>query len=327
MSALVWRMLVTEATDGATNMAIDEALWRGRQAGEAPSTLRFFAWDPPTVSLGYGQTLDAHVDAGACRALGVGLVRRPTGGSAIYHDGPERELTYSVVATNDDLGVRADVLEAYRWIARALARGLRTLGAPAEIVAVPRVRGQAPAFCFARTGRYEIELDGRKLVGSAQRRRGRCFLQHGSVLLGVDEPRLRALFPTTPDPLASMATLESALGRRPTFEEVAGALGAAFEAEHGLTLKPDGLSEAEHAEVERLVADKYASDTWFAEGRVTATDSRSATAVPGCSERRGAWGPVARRSTPWEPRNGPQTPKRSGYPGEAVAPLDARTDS
>jgi lipoate-protein ligase A len=100
-------------------------------------------------------------------------------------------------------------------------------------------------------------------VGSAQRRRGRCFLQHGSVLLGVDEPRLRALFPTTEAPMASMATLESALGRRPTFMEVAEALRAAFETEHGLVLKPDGLTAAEQADVERLVADKYGCDAWL----------------------------------------------------------------
>ena len=91
MSERAWRLLVTEPTDGATNMAIDEALWRGRQGGGSPPTLRFFAWAPPTVSLGYGQPLGRDVDEAACRALGVGLVRRPTGGSAIYHDGPERE--------------------------------------------------------------------------------------------------------------------------------------------------------------------------------------------------------------------------------------------
>jgi lipoate-protein ligase A len=85
-------------------MAIDEAMWRGRQAGTSPPTLRFFAWAPPTVSLGYGQPLDRHVDVAACRRLGVGVVRRPTGGSAIYHDGPERELTYSVAALAGDLG-------------------------------------------------------------------------------------------------------------------------------------------------------------------------------------------------------------------------------
>jgi lipoate-protein ligase A len=255
--------LVTEATDGATNMAVDEALWLSRQRGEGPPTIRFFAWDPPTVSLGYGQALDDHVDVAACRRLGVGLVRRPTGGSAIYHDGPERELTYTVVAANDDLGVGGDLLEAYRWIACALARGLQSLGAPVEIVGLPRGKGQAPAFCFARTGRYEIEVGGRKLVGSAQRRRGRCFLQHGSVLLGVDEPRLRALFPTTPAPMATLTTLDVALGRRPTFDEVAATLEAAFEAEHGLTLRPGGLSHNEDAEVERLVREKYANDAWL----------------------------------------------------------------
>lgn len=262
-SARPWRWLVTEPTDGATNMAIDEAVWRGRQADTSPPTLRFFAWHPPTVSLGYGQPLDDAVDVAACGQLGVGIVRRPTGGSAIYHDGPERELTYSVIATNDDLGVTTDLLEAYRWIARALTRGLASLGAPAEIVAVPRGRGAAPAFCFARTGRYEIEVGGRKLVGSAQRRRGRCFLQHGSVLLGVDEPRLRRLFPTTADPLASMTTLDATLGRRPTFEEVARALAGGFAGEHGIALAPDGLSAGEQAMVERLVADKYATPAWL----------------------------------------------------------------
>src|SRR5919108_574698 len=114
MAADTWRLLVTEPTDGATNMAIDEALWRGRHAGTSPATLRFFAWDPPTVSIGYGQPLDRHVDVDACRRFGVGLVRRPTGGSAIYHDGPERELTYCVTATADDLGVGAVVLSRGR---------------------------------------------------------------------------------------------------------------------------------------------------------------------------------------------------------------------
>jgi lipoate-protein ligase A len=283
-------LLITEPTDGATNMAIDEALWRSGQGGASPPTLRFFAWDPPTVSLGYGQALDDHVDAGACRALGVGLVRRPTGGSAIYHDGPERELTYSVVATNDDLGVGTDLLEAYRWIARALARGLRALGVAVEIVAVPRGRGPAPAFCFARTGRYEIEMDGRKLVGSAQRRRGRSFLQHGSILLGADEARLRALFPTTADPMATLTTLESALGRRPTFDEVARALGSAFESEHGIVLRPDGLSATEAALVDRLVAEKYATEPWLAG---TASE-RDAVSSAGFARATLLWGEAAR---------------------------------
>ena len=263
-SARTWRLLVTEPTDGATNMAIDEALWLGRRAGASPPTVRFFAWAPPTVSLGYGQPLDRHVDVAACRHLGVGIVRRLTGGSAIYHDGPERELTYGVVAAADDVGGGArDLLHSYQWIGRALAGGLRTLGAPVEMVGVARGDEPTPAFCFARTGSCEIEVGGRKLVGSAQRRYGRTFLQHGSVLLGVDAARLAAIFPTTDDPLATLTTLEAALGHRPKFDDVAQALAAAFEREHGLDLRPDGLSGDETAAVERLVREKYATDAWL----------------------------------------------------------------
>ena len=257
-----WRLIVTEPSDGATNMAIDEALWRARHAGVAPPTLRFFAWAPPTVSLGYGQPLDRHVDVGACGRLGVGLVRRPTGGSAIYHDGPERELTYSVAATAEDLGVSADLLDTYHWIGRALVRGLNALGAGAELVPVARGDGPTPAFCFARTGAYEIEVGGKKLVGSAQRRKGTSFLQHGAILLGVDTPRLRALFPTTRDPLASLTTLEAATGHRATFDGVAAALREAFEAEHGLTLVPGGLTEDETARVDRLVRERYGREAF-----------------------------------------------------------------
>ena len=168
MTARAWRLLITEPADGATNMAIDEAIWRSRQTGASPPTLRFFAWAPPTVSLGYGQPLDRHVDLDACRSLGVGLVRRPTGGSAIYHDGPERELTYSVAATAGDLGIGSDLLETYRWIGAALLRGLCALGAPAELVPERPPAGPVPAFCFARTGVFEIEVGGRKIVGSAR---------------------------------------------------------------------------------------------------------------------------------------------------------------
>ena len=244
-------------------MAIDEAMWRGRQAGTSPPTLRFFAWAPPTVSLGYGQPLDRHVDAEACRRLGVGVVRRPTGGSAIYHDGPERELTYSVAATAEDLGVSADLLDTYRWIGRALARGLRALGAGAEMVPTGRGLGRDPAFCFARTGAYEIEVGGKKVVGSAQRRQGTSFLQHGAVLLSVDAARLRALFPTTRAPLDSMTTLEAAIGRRPTFDEVAAALRDAFEAEHRLGLVPGGLTDDESVRAERLVRERYGHDAFL----------------------------------------------------------------
>src|SRR4029453_17123486 len=159
MTARAWRLLITEPADGATNMAIDEAIWRSRQTGVSPPTLRFFPGAPPA---------------------------RPTGGSAIYHDGPERELTYSVAATAGDLGIGSDLLETYRWIGAALLRGLWALGAPAELVPERPPAGPVPAFCFAPTGVVEIEVGGRKIVGSAQRRQGDSFLQDGAGPLGVD---------------------------------------------------------------------------------------------------------------------------------------------
>ena len=265
MTSRAWRLLVTEPADGATNMAIDEALWLERRAGGAPPTVRFYGWAPPTVSLGYGQPLDDQVDVAACRGLGVGLVRRLTGGSAIYHDSPENELTYSVVASAEDIGGGArDLLYSYQWIGRALAAGLRALGAPVEMMGAAGGDEPTPAFCFARTGSYEIEVSGRKLVGSAQRRYGRTFVQHGSILLGVDAARLAAIFPRTADPLATLTTLEDALGHRAKFDDVATALAAAFESEHGIRLHPGGLGANETAGVERLVTGKYGTDAWLA---------------------------------------------------------------
>src|SRR4030095_11334227 len=138
------------------------------------------------------------------------------------------------------------------------------LCAAAELMAARRPEGLSPAFCFAHTATYELEIAGRKVVGSAQRRQGNSFLQHGAVLLGVDEPRLRALFPTTRDPLSTLTTLEATLGRRPAFDDVAAALTDAFEREHGLDLQPGGLSDDETERMERLVSDRYASPAWLA---------------------------------------------------------------
>jgi lipoate-protein ligase A len=263
-----FRLLVTEPLDGALNMALDEALLRGRLAGTAPPTLRFFAWQPATISLGYGQPLDDRIDVAAAAALGIGLVRRPTGGSAILHEGPELELTYSVTATTGDFPGAADLLATYRWIGEALAAGLQKLHAPVAMVPVqPSDPTAMPTFCFARTGSYELEVDGLKVVGSAQRRQGAGFLQHGAVMLGAAPDRLRAVFPTEPDPLAGMTTLEAVLRRRPGFAETMTALGDGFREAHGLELAPGGLDADELELAETLVREKYGTDRWTREGR------------------------------------------------------------
>lgn len=266
-----FRLLVTLALDGAQNMAVDEALLQGRQRGASPPTLRLYGWAPPTISLGYGQRFDARIDREAAARLGIGLVRRPTGGSAILHEGPESEVTYSVVAGDGDFPESEDLLGTYRWIGAALCEGLRGLGAPAEMVSVqPSDPASMPTFCFARTGSYEIEVGGRKLVGSAQRRQGGAFLQHGAVMLAAHPERLARVFPRESDPLRGMTTVAAALGRRPSFDEVAEALADGFRRAHGLPLVPGGMTAEETALAERLAADKYGTEAWTRAGRRSA---------------------------------------------------------
>jgi len=265
----IFRLLVTEPLDGAANMALDETLLLSRLRHGSPPTLRFFAWTPPTISLGYGQRLDGRIDVRAALAMGVGLVRRATGGSAILHEGPDLEITYSVAAAAGDFDGAADLLETYRWIGEGLLAGLRALGAPVVMVPVqPSDPAAMPAFCFARTGSFELEVDGRKLVGSAQRRQGAAFLQHGAIMLGAEPNRLRCVFPGGRDPLADMTTLEAVLGRRPSFNQAAEALAEGFRTAHGLTLEPGGLSEDEAALAEVLEREKYATVDWTHTGRV-----------------------------------------------------------
>jgi lipoate-protein ligase A len=270
--ATPWRLLLTEPLDGPANMALDEALLRSRIQGDGPPTVRFYGWSPPTVSLGYAQPLDGTVDRERCRSLGIGLVRRPTGGSAILHEPVDREVTYAVVAAATDFPGADDVLETYRLIGQGLAGGLGRLGAVAEVVPIVRGRGAAaaPAFCFVRTGAYEIAVAGRKLVGSAQRRQRGAFLQHGTVVLDVDPGRIRAVFPQERDPMTRMTSLAEALGRRPAFDEVAAALTEALASALGVTLAPGRLTSDEVALADTLVAAKYGTAAWTLDGRVPA---------------------------------------------------------
>ncbi|MCS7313154.1 MAG: lipoate--protein ligase family protein [Acidobacteria bacterium] len=174
---------------GAWNMALDFWLWK-THGPDRPPVVRFYQWVRPTVSLGYHQEVETVVNLKACRDLGVDVVRRPTGGAAVLH---HHELTYSVIATPAQLGV-ARPLEAYERISQALQTALHRLGLPRADIARPaRPSGRLDGFCFAETTHYEITVDGRKLIGSAQRWGRSAILQHGSILLDFDD-RWTAIF-------------------------------------------------------------------------------------------------------------------------------------
>src|SRR5262249_46204169 len=161
-----------------------------------------------------------------------------------------------------------DLLQTYRFIGAALATGLARLGAPVEMVPVrPSDPRAMPAFCFARTGSYELEVGGRKLVGSAQRRQRGGVLQHGSVMLGAAPERLRRVFVTETDPLRGMTTLEAVLGRRPCFSETRDALARGFADMPGIELCTGALDPDEEELAESLALQKYRTERWNRVGR------------------------------------------------------------
>jgi lipoate-protein ligase A len=265
MSETSWRLMVDGPAAGVWNMAVDEALLDGVGARTAPATLRFYRWSPACLSLGYFQALDV-VDQVACRVMGVDIVRRPTGGRAILHDA---ELTYSITLPAAVLGHKAGILPSYHRISRALQAGLRTLGvlttmAPESAAPTAAEHGAA---CFDRPSAHEILLDGKKLIGSAQVRRGSAILQHGSILVEPRIERLMACLRPAADGKREKADLTSSVaglaeaGLRDT-DAIAVAIAAAIGQEFAVELLPGTLMDSETALASLYVKDKYATPQW-----------------------------------------------------------------
>jgi lipoate-protein ligase A len=264
-----WRLLLDPPAGGAWNMAVDEVLLDGVAAGTAPPTLRFYQWRPACLSLGYFQPFDV-VNLDGCRALGVDIVRRPTGGRAILHD---RELTYSVALPAAVLG-HGGVLPSYYRLSLALQEGLRNLGVPATL-APESAAGGSPdhgPVCFDRPSAHEILLDGRKLVGSAQMRRGGGLLQHGSILIEPRLAKLRACLLLPEDSASSSdgegwGRIEDGVAGLAEVEvsepaQIAGAIARAFAARFGATLTEGQRGRDELAAARALAASKYQSAGW-----------------------------------------------------------------
>lgn len=284
-SHATWRLLRSVSADGPTNMAVDEAILRAVAVGHAPPTLRFYAWEPPCLSLGRTQKV-ADVDLHALEATGFDLVRRPTGGKAILH---VDELTYSVVAPQEDPRVAGSIVESYRRLSGGLVRGLQRLGmtnlvadqrtTPPQGWEGPRGGWNGPV-CFEAPSDYEITVGGRKLVGSAQMRAQGVVLQHGALPLYGDLARICPLLAAHPDPArvrARAATLEEALGsfgsaldrRAVAWDEAANALAAGFAEALNLSFEPAALTGEERAWAGELRAEKYAAKEWMERERIT----------------------------------------------------------
>jgi lipoate-protein ligase A len=257
-----WRLLTTGYLDGATNMAIDEAISQAVQAGLVPPTLRFFGWIPACLSLGQAQP-SADVDREACRTDGVDVVRRPTGGRAILHTD---ELTYSVIAPDNEPRVVGTIVESYRRLSEGLLTGLMLMGVPTHQAERPdnHDSDQGP-ICFEVPSNYEIVFGGKKLVGSAQMRKAGVVLQHGTLPLRGDIARISQYLISQPDAdrvRQRATTVEAAIGRVLDFEDAARCMANGFARALNLDLQLADLTGHERAWMEELRREKYAADSW-----------------------------------------------------------------
>lgn len=188
-----WRLIDSGHLDGITNMAVDEAMARFADESDEDvrATLRTYGWRPYAISLGYHQSVE-EIDLHRCRQDGIDVVKRPTGGRAILH---AEELTYAVVIPRRSGFFDKSILKTYGILSRAIVAGLNELGVGVEFEQAPSTpkdfsKGKMSMLCFASSVQHEIGWQGRKLVGSAQRRIGETILQHGSILIGPQHLRL-----------------------------------------------------------------------------------------------------------------------------------------
>ena len=204
---------------GPTNMSLDQALLDAAEA-RGVGVLRLYRWDPPCLSFGRNEPALRRYDRSRIADLGLSVVRRPTGGRAVWH---ADELTYAVACPAAWFG---DLRTAYRRIHEMLAEAIAMLGLAPTLAAAPGVAQPVDAgACFAAPAGGEVLVGGRKVVGSAQVRQGSAMLQHGSVLLGGTQRQVAAVSVGAPAPEGE-TSLGAALGRVVTFDEMASAIEA-----------------------------------------------------------------------------------------------------
>ena len=178
----MWRFIDAGFNTGSMNMSIDEALLASKQP-----VLRFYRWKPACLSLGYFQNIN-QINKKQCKKLGIDIVRRPTGGNAVLHD---KELTYSVII--DESLMPSSIIESYREISKGLIQGLKNLGLNPSMNKNVK-KEQKSAICFNDPSWYEILVNKKKIIGSAQKCIKGKILQHGAVLIDADIEKYCSLF-------------------------------------------------------------------------------------------------------------------------------------
>ncbi|WP_106589812.1 lipoate--protein ligase family protein [Salsuginibacillus halophilus] len=269
-----WYFIDSGACSPAYNMALDEMLLSWHSEGRIPPVVRFYDWDPATLSIGYFQKVDKEIDTEAVSKHNLGFVRRPTGGRGVLHDD---ELTYSVIVSEEHPAMPATVTEAYRVISEGILQGFRELGFQAEF-AVPRteeekeaLKNPRSAVCFDAPSWYELVVEGRKVAGSAQTRQRGVILQHGSIILDVDEEQLFDLFKYPSERVrrrmqdafkTKAVSLRELAGQTVPMKDVRPAFYHGFQKGLDVELVPYELTKEQEEEVQALAASRYGSEAW-----------------------------------------------------------------
>jgi lipoate-protein ligase A len=274
-----WKFIFTGANDAFFNMALEEAIFLSCQSGGSLPTLRLYLWNPPGVSIGYFQSLEKTVDLNKCRENNIDVVRRITGGRTVLHD---NEITYSVCASvKEHAELGKSINETYQKISFALLESLKILKIPAEWVKPERERivstenSYLSKPCFMSNSRFEITVEGKKLIGSAQRRFQDSFIQHGSIPLGNGKFNLADLLSSdsrvsqnrkkrvVKKKLEEKSTsLAKILKREVEFEEVISALKKGFGEFFGVEMIEKEITQKELENAQVLKQKKYSTGEW-----------------------------------------------------------------
>lgn len=243
-----WKLLPLIEEKAAKQMAIDEAILITRAKNLVPNTLRFYTWKPSAVSLGYFQSVEQEVNLENLKKFKVDLVRRITGGGAVFHD---QELTYSLIISEEK--VPKDIQESYELICGALVKGLEKIGITTEFREI-----------------NDILAGGRKISGSAQTRRNGVVLQHGTLLLDVNLKRMFSLLKIPNEKIRDkmikkveerVTSIKKELGRELGKKEILSALREGFEDTFNVSFQ-EGKLTSEEKKLARKLYQKYASKEW-----------------------------------------------------------------
>lgn len=249
-----WRIIGLDINDAYMNMAIDEAICRLRTEGKSPNTIRLYRWKPSAVSIGYFQVLEQEVDVEACKYLGVDIIRRITGGGAVYHS-YEGEVTYSVIVNQNHPKIPRDILKSYELICGGIVAAMDNLGIKADFRPI-----------------NDIDVNGKKISGNAQTRRWNVVLQHGTILLDTDLKTMFSVLKISKEKISDkliksaeerVTTIRRELGRKVTFKEAAEALKISFPNIFGVELFESGLNQEEKDLAFRLRKEKYITPEWI----------------------------------------------------------------